>query len=145
MLRKLKLNSVAGIALTISCTVVKSQLPSSDLKAALSRQHFSGELRGNVHFLDLGTLRCGSTVLRPVFYEWSESSHPGRAVHASYRVILMKNGTYIGSYVVEDKPVVSGSDIRFPYSPTNGNTIHCEATGAPAQVVLDGSITRLQK
>lgn len=118
---------------------------SARLKKELASQHFSGVLEGNVRFTTLGRLSCGSNSLQVVFYEWEESSPPGAAVHSSYRVILMHGPTYLGSYVVADKPSIQGDELRFPYS-ENGNSIKCGIDGAPPkEVLLDGENLSLSK
>ena len=118
---------------------------SAKLKKELASQHFSGVLEGDVRFKTLGALSCGTNSLRVVFYEWHESSSPGKAVHSSYRVILMHGATYIGSYVVEDKPSIQGDELRFLYG-ANGNSVRCGIDGAPPKrVLLDGAIVSLAK
>ena len=47
------------------------------------------------------------TSYRVIDHEWYESNPPGEAIHASYRLVLLKGGTrYVGSYIVEGRPVV---------------------------------------
>ena len=115
------------------------------LKKELASQHFTGVLEGNVRFTTLGQLSCGSSSLQVFFYEWEESTPPGEAVHSSYRVILMHGATYLGSYVVADKPSLQGDELRFPYT-ENGNSIRCGIEGAPPKkVLLDGENISLAK
>lgn len=120
------------------CLPRASGEPSAKLKKELASQHFSGVLEGKVRFTNLGQFNCGSYSLQAVFYEWEESSPPGKAMHSSYRVILMHRATYLGSYVVADKPSIRGDELRFPYT-ENGNSIKCGVDGAPPkEVLLDG-------
>lgn len=115
------------------------------LKNILAGQSFSGVLEGNVIFTTMGQFTCGSNSLQVVFYEWEESMPPGKAVHSSYRVILMHGATYLGSYVVEDKPSIQGNELMFPYT-ENGNSIMCGTEGRlPKKVLLDGEIVSLVK
>lgn len=122
-----------------------AQTPSANLKQELAAQHFSGLLKGDVHFTTLGTLPCGNKRLRVIFYEWYESNHPGEAIHASLRVILMDRTTYIGSYVVEDKPTIQRNELHFPYQ-AYGNSIRCSKDSEPPQKAwLNGEIIPLSK
>lgn len=118
---------------------------SPKLKKQLAAQNFSGVLEGDVRFIPLGTVNCGTKPFHVIFYEWYEPSPAGKAVHASYRIILMDGDIYVGSYVVEDKPTIQGNLIRFPYS-DNGNSIGCEAnSAAPQKVLLGGEFVLLEK
>ncbi len=118
---------------------------SETLKKELSSQHFSGVLDGDVRFTTLGALRCGTNSLQVVFYEWHESSPPGKAVHSSERVILIHGAAYVGSYVVHDKPSIQGDELRFLYG-ARGDSIRCGMDGAPPKkVLLDGGIVSLAK
>jgi hypothetical protein len=137
------LSSILLIA--VLCSPKANGEPSAKLKKELASQHFSRVLEGNVKFTNLGQLSCGSDSLQVVFYAWEESSPPGAAVHSSYRVILMHGATYLGSYVVADKPSIQGDEIRFPYT-ENGNSIKCGTDGAlPKEVLLDGENISLAK
>jgi len=124
---------------------MSSHTSSFDLRKELAAQQFSGVLNHDVKFTTLGELHCGANPLQVVFYEWYESSPPGKAIHSSYRVILMRGTTYIGSYVVEDKPRIQGDKILFPYA-SDGNSVRCTADGVPPQrVLLDGEFVPLEK
>jgi hypothetical protein len=124
---------------------MSSHASSADIKKELAAQKFSGVLNGDVKFTTLGELHCGANPLQVVFYEWYESSPPGKAVHSSYRVVLMHGTTYVGSYVVEDKPSIQGDEIQFPYT-SDGNSIKCTSDGAPPKkVLLDGEVIPLAK
>jgi hypothetical protein len=127
------------------CSPTLSDALPSNLKQELATQHFSGVLDGDVKLASLGTLPCGANPLHVFFYEWYESSPPGKAVHSSHRVILMDGATYVGSYVVADKPSIQGAEIRFPYGAA-GRSIRCEKDGtAPKKVLLNGEIVSLEK
>jgi hypothetical protein len=119
--------------------------PSSNLNQELAAQHFSGELKGDVHLTTLGTLPCGNRYLRVIYYEWYQTNPPGFAVHASYRVILMHGAKYVGSYTVEAKPRIQGDVLRFPHS-AYGDTITCGKKGVlPKNAWLDGELNPLFK
>lgn len=126
------------ILMAMLCSPTANGETSAKLKKELASQHFSGVLEGKVKLTTLGQLSCGSVRLQAVFYEWEESSPPGEAVHSSYRVILMRGSTYLGSYAVEDRPTIQGDELKFPYT-ENGNSIKCSAHGAPPkEILLDG-------
>jgi hypothetical protein len=134
-----------GFLIWVWCLLVPGYASSPNLKQQLSAQHFSGILEGDVRFTSLGKITCGAKSLHAIYYEWYESSPPGKAIHSSHRVILMDRTTYIGSYAVEDKPSIQGDVIRFPYN-ANGNSISCGADGVvPQKALLDGEIILLEK
>jgi hypothetical protein len=140
--------SICAIAIVVafnSCSA-SGQKSDTELKRSLTRQSFSGMLEGNVHFTELGVFDCQSKAVRVIYYEWNESNPPGKAIHASYRVILMTGNSYMGSYAIEDKPtVVNGKAIVFPYSPAEGNVIVCGVGGLPQEVLLNGENLELAK
>jgi len=111
----------------------------------LAAQHFSGLIEGDVKFIPLGTIHCGTKRLHVIFYEWHESNSPGKAIHASYRVILMDRATYFGFYVVEDEPRIQGDELLFPYA-AYGNSISCGSKGVlPQKTLLNGEVVPLSK
>jgi len=127
------------------CSPIPSCASSAKLKKELAAQSFTGVLEGDVRFTALGALHCGTNSLQVVFYEWHESSPPGKAVHSSYRVILMHGTTYLGSYAVEDRPTIKGDELRFPYD-ADGNSMKCGADGVPPKkILLNGEIVSLAK
>lgn len=137
---------LAGLLLigTVGLNSPREACP-SNLRHRLATQHFSGMLKGDIRFTSLGTLRCGANNLRMFFYEWYESSPPGLAIHASYRVIVMDGGIYVGSYVVEDRPKNEGDRLLFPYD-SHGKSIGCGTSGVlPKKVLLNGEVIPLAK
>jgi hypothetical protein len=134
-----------SLLIGIFVPALTGQTSRQSLKQELVAQHFSGLLKGDVHLTTLGTLRCGNKHLRVIFYEWYETNPPGEAIHASLRVILMDNTTYLGFYAVEDRPKIQDDILRFPYS-AYGNTISCGKKGVlPKNAWLDGEIIPLSK
>jgi hypothetical protein len=118
-----------------------------NLKLTLSSQGFSGELQGRVSFNRLGVLKCGTKSLEVVFYGWEETKPPGKAIHASYRVLFLESGEhYLGSYVVGDRPTLRNSRaLVFDYPRDLGNIIGCNENGLPSRVQLNGELEELAK
>ena len=113
----------------------------------LSQQGFSGPLKGDVHLTELGSLVCGGNTYRVIYHEWHESSPPGEAIHASHHVVLLRDGThYVGSYIVEERPVrMTSAAIVFDYPENLGNTISCKDDRPANNVLLDGMNQALEQ
>lgn len=137
--------TVAVLSSQIRSEASSDQRETPSIGSLLAKQRFSGLLKGDVHFANLGTLNCGSQVISILFYEWYESPPHGAAIHASQRVVLMRGQTYLGAYVVDDRPTISDNKIRFPYPAQDGNVITCETGGIPAKVFLNRDIVPLAK
>jgi hypothetical protein len=117
------------------------------IRKYLSSQGFTGELNGKVEITKLGNIAVGSTRYKIFYYAWEESNPSGAAVHASYRVILIRGSNrYIGSYSVEGRPKKLGlSSIQFDYPEAVGNKIIFDKNGPPAKVLLNGELQVLAK
>ena len=115
------------------------------LKQQLSRDGFSGSLTGRVHLTQLGTLHCATQQYRVLYYEWEESSHPGKAIHATQRLLFLDNADhYLGSYTIADRPVKVTSD-AVVFASTTGNRIGCSDVGIGKRVLLDGELEEFFK
>ena len=143
----MKLN--ACFVLLFSATILAQQphTSASSLKHLLAQQGFTGLLEGKVAFSRLGRLDCGTGKLEVFYYSWEESHPPGLAIHASYRVVLLEDGSkYVGSYQVQDRPARSTrTAILFNYPEGDGNTISCDGDSLPQSVVLNGEFEILEK
>lgn len=127
------------VATLLSLTSNAQKLDSKSLKDILSKQGFTGLLQGKVAFTLLGDMKCNSAVLQVYYYTWEETNPPGRAIHASYRLIFIENRNYLGQYVVSDRPALVKPDtVRFPVSQEDGNTLKCSQEGLPKSLYLDG-------
>lgn len=149
-MRLIVLRYLAGIltlAQLVACFAIAQKTGDKALKELLSKQGFTGELKGKVNFDSLGSLQCNADKLQVFYYEWEESHPPGFAIHASYRVIFIGKGNrYLGSYAVEDQPKIVGSlALIFDYPAKLGNTIRCDPSGLPKSVLLDGELPELEK
>jgi hypothetical protein len=113
----------------------------------LSKQGFSGPLKGEMRFSEMGNLLCGGNSYRVIYHEWYESNPPGKAIHGSHRLVLLKDGTrYVGSYVVEERPIeMTPATVRFDYPANLGNTISCKDGRLPTNVLLNGMNQALEK
>jgi len=120
---------------------------SKTIKSALANQGFSGVLTGKIEINELGVIAIGNTQYHIFYYSSEGSKHPGEAIHASYRIILMTgNNMYLGSYIVEDQPTrLTHNSILFGYTEDLGNTIDFDKNGPPKQVLLDGYLLDLAK
>lgn len=120
---------------------------SGQIREYLSSQGFTGELTGKVEIKKLGDITVGRKQYQIFYYAWEESNSSGAAIHASYRIILMKDSNqYIGSYSVEGRPKKLGlSSIQFDYPETVGNKIIFDKNGPPAKVLLNGELKILAK
>ena len=135
--------------LLLSCTLFAQSNHGSEwnLKKTLASQGFSGQLTGKVHFSRLGDLACNAHTFRVFYYEWEETNPPGKAIHFQSRVLLIDaHGNYIGSYVIEDRPVrVTPNALVFPYEESSGNKIQCDEDSWPESVILNGQGTTFFK
>ena len=125
----------------------KPSLSVSQLKSILGKQGFTGMLNSEAHFSELGILACGSKQYEVFYYEWYETHPPGRAIHAQYRIVFIENdSTYIGSYVVQDRPkIISRDAVEFDCAESDGNRLQCSADGLPDSLLLDGETRDLLK
>jgi hypothetical protein len=136
-----KLVSAIGLALVLAWVAFPAYAESQrKLKQLLSKQGFSGSLKGKVHISELGSLHCGAETYRVLYHEWEDSHPPGPAIHASRRLVFLADGEqYLGSYVVASKPLnVSSDSILFEYSEELGNSIACADIADGRKIVLDG-------
>jgi hypothetical protein len=125
--------------LLLSVTSIAQRLDTKSLRNILSKQGFSGELHGKVTFSRLGTMKCNAEELRVFYYTWEETNPPGHAIHFSQRLIFVEKQTYLGQYVISDRPVLVKPDLlRFPVSEEDGNTLRCDEDGLPKSLYLDG-------
>jgi hypothetical protein len=87
----------------------------------------------------LGVFACGTRKLEISYYSWEESNPPGRAIHASYRVVLLEDGSkYVGSYSIQDPPAkIARTAILFNYPKDDGNAITCDGDNLPESAVLN--------
>jgi hypothetical protein len=132
------------IILVLTSTAQK--LDTTSLKELLSKQGFSGVLQGKVNFTVLGDMECGSTTVRVYYYTWEETKPAGRAIHFNQRLIFVNNRTYLGNYVISDRPVLTKPNVlRFPVSQEDGNSFNCDQDGLPKSVYLDGGDRVLSK
>ncbi len=139
MLRSTHLVRALLVATLLSVASSAQRLDTKTLKEILSKQGFSGTLQGKITFTLLGNLRCDSAVFRVYYYTWEETNPPGRAIHFSQRLIFIENRSYIGQYVVSDRPVLVKPDIlRFPVSEADGDSLKCDQDGLPKSLILDG-------
>ena len=107
MLQSTYLMRVLLAAILLSLTSGAQKLDTQWLRDILSKQGFTGTLQGKVTFSRLGTMRCNSVALEVYYYTWEETNPPGRAIHASYRLIFIEDRQYLGQYVVSDCPALS--------------------------------------
>jgi len=139
MLKSAQLMRVLLMATLLSLASNAQKLDSTSLKDILSKQGFTGLLQGKVAFTLLGDMECNSAVLQVYYYSWEETNPPGRAIHASYRLIFISKRHYLGQYLVSDRPVLVKPDtVRFPVSREDGNTLKCDRNGLPKSLYLDG-------
>jgi hypothetical protein len=130
---------LAAMLLPIASSAQK--MDTKSLMDILSKQGFSGQLYGNVKvtFARLGVMKCNTAMLQVYYYFGEETNPPGRAIHASYRLIFIENGNYLGQYVISDRPVLVKPDmLRFPVSEEDGNSLRCDQDGLPKSLILDG-------
>jgi hypothetical protein len=128
-------------AILLSVTSNAQKMDTKSLRAILSKQGFTGQLYGNVKvtFARLGVMRCSTAMLQVYYYSGEETNPPGRAIHASYRLIFIDNSTYLGQYVIADRPtLIKQNFLKFPYPEEDGNTIKCAQEGLPKSLLLDG-------
>jgi len=127
------------MAMLLPITSSAQRLDTTSLKEILSKQGFTGLLQGKVTFQFLGSMKCNSAALQTYYYTWEETNPPGRAIHASYRLIFIENRHYVGQYVVSDRPVLVKQDVlRFPVSEEDGSSLRCDQDGLPKALYLDG-------
>lgn len=139
MLQRTHLIRVLMVAILLTLTSSAEKADTRSLRYILSKQGFTGLLKGNVTFTLLGNMKCNSRMLHAYYYTWEETNPPGLAIHFSRRLIFIENRSYVGQYVVSDHPVLAKPDLlRFPYSQENGNAIKCDRDGLPKSVTLDG-------
>jgi hypothetical protein len=82
-----------AVVLSIGASPLCAHQPNTRaLTTLLAQQGFSGELHGNVHFTPLGTLACHGKKLQTFFYEWEQSNPPGKAIHATHRILFIAPG-----------------------------------------------------
>ena len=74
----------------LSVTSGAQKTDTNSLRDILSKQGFTGLLKGKVTFNLLGNMRCNSAVLQVYDYTWEETNPPGRAIHASYRLLFVQ-------------------------------------------------------
>ena len=112
----------------------------------LADQGFSGSLAGKISLSELGHLNCGVNAYRTVFYEWEEINPPGKAIHSAQRLIFLAGTRYVGSYVIEDRPVqITSASILFGYKENLGHAIVCDDIGPGKEVLLDGELHSFSK
>ena len=134
------------LATLFSATCGAQNLDTKSVKDILSKQGFTGLLRGRITFTLLGNMKCNSTMLRVYYYTWEESNPPGRAIHFSQRLIFIENRNYLGHYVIADRPtLIKGDFLRFPYSKDDGDSIQCDQEGLPESVHLNGDNLALER
>jgi hypothetical protein len=143
------MNYPVKLAIVVSAALVLVWVPvfadaesQRRLKQLLSSQGFSGPLIGKVHISELGWLHCGAETYRVLYHQWDDSHPPGRAIHASQRLVFLADGEqYLGSYVIASKPLkVSSGSILLPYPQELGNSIACADIGDGKKIVLDGEV-----
>ena len=144
MFRRTYLIRALVVAMLLSLPSSAQKVDTKSLRDILSKQGFTGLLRGKVTFSLLGTMKCNSAILHVYYYFWEESNPPGKAIHSSQRFIFLKNGNYLGQYVIADRPSLIKPDLlQFPNSGEDGNSIKCDREGLPGSVILDGQSTVL--
>jgi hypothetical protein len=129
------------VAMLLSSASSAQKLDRKSLRDILSEQGFTGQLDGNikVRLTRLGVMKCNAAMLQVYYYTGEETHPPGRAVHFSQRLLFIENRTYLGQYVVSDRPVlVKPGSLRFPDSAENGNLLKCDREGLPKAVNLEG-------
>ena len=138
MKRSTHLLRVLLVAMLLPLTSSAQKLSTKSLKDILSKQGFSGELKGKITFALLGEMKCGSKMLRVYYYTWEETNPPGHAIHFIQRLIFIENREYRGQYVVSDRPVLVKPDkLRFPVSGGDRNSLKCDQDGLPESFILD--------
>ena len=76
------------------------------LKNILRQQGFSGSLKGDVRFKDLGAVGCGKARYRVFYFNWAEVRPGGNPGHGLQRLLFIGPGDrYAGSFEVEDPPL----------------------------------------
>ena len=141
MLRSTHLIRVLVVAILLLVTSNAQNLDTKSLKDILSKQGFTGQLYGNVKvtFTRIGVMKCNTAGLQVYYYVGEETNLPGRAIHASYRILFIEDRNYIGQYVVSNRPVLVKPDLlRFPISEEDGNSLKCDREGLPKSLILDG-------
>ncbi|MDR3753887.1 MAG: hypothetical protein P4K93_09545 [Terracidiphilus sp.] len=137
---------VSLMAMLLSITSSAQKLDTKSLREILSKQGFTGLLQGKITFKFLGNMRCSSAALGVYYYTWEETNPPGRAIHFSQRLIFIENQSYLGQYVIADRPTLIKADsLRFPYPKDDGNTIQCDQNGLPELVHLGGGDIPLER
>jgi hypothetical protein len=134
------------VAISLSVASNAQRLDTKSLRDILSKQGFSGTLEGKISFSFLGNMKCSSAAPQVYYYTWEETNPPGRAIHASYRVIFIEDRKYLGQYVVADRPtLIKRYSLRFPYAKDDGNSIQCDQDGLPESVQLNGDYIALER
>ena len=141
MLRSTHLIRVLLVTMLLLVMSNAQNLDTKSLRDILSKQGFTGQLYGNVKvtFTRLGVMKCNTARLQVYYYVGEETNPPGRAIHASYRLLFIENSNYLGQYVVSDRPVLVKPDLlRFQVSEKDGNSLGCDREGLPKSLILDG-------
>ena len=134
------------IAALLTLSSDAEKLSRKSLEHILSEQGFGVLLQGKVRFAHLGEMKCGSKILDVYYYTWEETNPPGRAIHFSQRLNFLENRTYVGHYVISDRPVLVKPDrLRFPVPEEEGNLLRCDKDGLPKSAYMDGRDIVLEK
>jgi hypothetical protein len=130
-----------------SSVAVPGQSKQLPLRTLLKRQGFTGTFQPDVEFTPLGRLQCQSKTLRVIYYVWTDAHPISRlAIHAQQRLILIDGNRYVGSYVLDDRPIaVRDNKILFGPMKYSGDEISCGVDGLPKTVVVNGHLLELDK
>ena len=138
----------ASLLLAAAVTPACAGTPSRhELLKILAHQGFSGALTGDIHLTPLGSLQCRARSYQAFFFQWYDIHPAGKAIHAQSRIVMLdEHRQYLGSYVVDDKPVkVTPGSILFPYTEELGSAISCDADTLPTKARLNGEQRPLEK
>jgi hypothetical protein len=113
---------------TQSASKVPPRMSVQHLKNVLRQQGFTGSLKGDIAFKDLGPLGCGTDEYRVFYFSWAEMRPGGIPGHGQQRLLLIGAGErYLGSFEIEDPPLkVKFNMIEFSHNPEDVAHVHCE-------------------
>jgi hypothetical protein len=112
----------------------------------LSKQGFTSPLDAGTSIQKLGRIYAGGHAYE-IYYYNHINTHPSGDPHGTQElVILIDKHRYIGSYLIDDKPIgISGRAVIFSAPASTGNRIPFTKRGPPSRVTIDGSPLELSK
>ena len=118
------------------------------LTQILRRDHLSVPIDKQVELKHVGNIKVNTEICFSFYmYESEVSSGPESNPHYTARLLIIKNGRYIGMYIVDQPPilVVNGNTILFLGEEKWGNKIVFDKSDPPRQIHLRGEFRDLVK